>query len=57
MGIGAANRLGRRGLVLLNDRIGWREDIVVYRAGLPNEAGALALGPWDKSKNFAQIMN
>ena len=36
MDIGAANRLAYRCLVLLNDWISWRKDIVVYRAGLPN---------------------
>jgi hypothetical protein len=56
MGIGAADRLTCRSLVLLlADRIGRREDAVIYRVGLSNQAGSLALGPWDKSKNFAHI--
>jgi hypothetical protein len=56
MGVGAANRMIDWCLVLLfADWIGRREDAVVYRAGLSNEAGSLALRPWDKSNNFTHI--
>jgi hypothetical protein len=55
MGIGAANRMiyGCVAL-LLADWINW-EDTVVYRAGLSNQAGSLALRLWHKSNNFAHI--
>jgi len=56
MGIGAANRMTYRCLVLLlADWISRREDIVVCRASLSNLAGSLALRLWDKSNNFTQI--
>jgi hypothetical protein len=56
MGIGAANRITYWRLVLLlADWISRREDTVVYRAGLSNQAGSLALRLWDKSNNFAHI--
>jgi hypothetical protein len=56
MGIGAADRLAYRSLVLLlADRMSRREDAVIYRAALSNSAGSLALRLWDKSKNFAHI--
>ena len=56
MGIGAADRMTYWCLVLLlADRISRREDTIVYRAGLSNEAGSLALRLWDKSNNFAHI--
>ena len=56
MGIGAADRLADRSLVLLRaDRIGRWDDAVIYRTSLANQAGSLALGLWDKSNNFAHI--
>jgi hypothetical protein len=56
MGSGAANRMAYWCLVLLHaDWISRREDAVVYRAGLSNEAGSLALGLWHKSNNFTHI--
>jgi len=56
MGIGAADRMTYWCLVLLlADRISRREDTIVYRAGLSNEAGSLALRLWDKSNNLAHI--
>src|SRR5215475_10925168 len=44
-----------RCLVLLAHRISRREDAIIYRARLSNEAGSLALGPWDKSNNLAHV--
>jgi hypothetical protein len=56
MGIGAAIRMTCRCVVLpLADRISRREDAVIYRASLSNQAGSLALGLRDKSNNFAHI--
>ena len=56
MGIGAAILMTYWRLVLLlADWISRREDTVVYRAGRSNQAGSLALVPWDKSNNFAHI--
>jgi hypothetical protein len=56
MGFGAADRMTYRCLVLpLPERINWREDAVIYRAGFSNQAGSLALRLWDKSNNFAHI--
>jgi hypothetical protein len=45
----------RRLVPLLPSRISQREDAVVSRAGFSNEARSLALRPWDKSNNFADI--
>jgi hypothetical protein len=56
MGIGATDRLTYRSLVLLlADWISRREDAVIYRAGLSNQADSLALGLCDKSNNLAHI--
>jgi hypothetical protein len=56
MGVGAADRMTCRYLAPpLADRISRREDAVVYRASLSNQAGALALRLWHKSDNFAHI--
>jgi hypothetical protein len=56
MGTGAADRMTRRRLfLLLADWTGRRKDAVIYRAGLLNQAGSLALRPWDKSNNLAHI--
>jgi hypothetical protein len=46
MGIGATDHgTYRRLVLLLADWINQREDAVIYRAGLSNEAGSLALRP------------
>ncbi len=56
MGIGAANRMTYRCLVLLlADWISRREDAVVYRAGFSNSACSLEPRLWDKSNNFTHI--
>ena len=56
MGIGAVDRTTDRCLVLLPpDWIRRREDAVIYRARLSNQAGSLALGLWYKSNDFAHI--
>jgi hypothetical protein len=56
MGIGAANRMTCWCLILIPvDWISRREDAVVYRPGLSNESGSLALRLWYKSNNFAHI--
>ena len=56
MGIGAIGVMTcRRLILLLADWARWREDAVIYRAGLSNEAGSLALRLWDKSNNFAHF--
>jgi hypothetical protein len=56
MGIGDADYLTCRTRVLpLADWISRRKDAVIYRAGLSNQAGSLALGFCDKSNNFAHI--
>jgi hypothetical protein len=56
MRTGAINRMIVWCLVLLlAGRISRREDAVVYRAGLPNQTGSLALRFRDKSNNFAHI--
>src|ERR1700754_591054 len=52
MASGAADR---HLVLLLADWISWWEDAVVYRAGLPNKAGSLALRLWDKPDNFDHI--
>ncbi len=40
---------------LLSDWISLREDAVIYRTGLSNQADPRALGSRDKSNNFAHI--
>jgi hypothetical protein len=56
MDTGAANRMIVWCLVLLlADWISRREDAVVYRAGLSNQTGSLALRFRDKSNDFAHI--
>jgi hypothetical protein len=56
MCIGAADRLTHRPPVpLLAEWISRREDAVIYRAGLSNQANPLALGLRDKSNYFTHI--
>jgi hypothetical protein len=56
MCIGAADRLTYRSVVVLRaDWISRREDAVIHRAGLSNQAGSLALGLCHKSNNFTHI--
>ena len=40
---------------LLADRIARREDAVVYRARLSNQASPLELGLWNKSNDFTHV--
>jgi hypothetical protein len=56
-GGGAKSTLMERRLVvlLLADRIGPREDAVVYRARLSNQTGPLELGLWNKSNDFTHV--
>jgi len=37
------------------DRIGRREDAVVYRTRLSNQADPLKLGLWNKSNDFTHV--
>jgi hypothetical protein len=55
MGIGAADRVTCRCLVMLPTDRSRREDAVIYRAGFPNLAGSLAFRLWDKSNNLAHM--
>ena len=56
MDVDAANRLTCWCVVLLlADWISRREDAVVYRTCLSNQAGSLALRLWDKSNNLAHF--
>jgi hypothetical protein len=40
---------------VLADRIGSREDAVVNRARLPDQAGPLELGLWNKSNDLTHV--
>jgi len=56
MGTGAAKRMTRwYPALFLADWISRREDAIVYRAGLSNKSGSLALRLWNESNYFAHI--
>jgi hypothetical protein len=56
MSTGTANRrIVWCPVLLFADWVSRREDAVVYRAGLSNQTGSLALRFRDKSNNFAHI--
>lgn len=46
---------GRLVVPLLADRIGRREDAVVYRARFSNQADPLEFGLWNKSNDFTHV--
>ena len=56
MGVGASDRLSYRfPVLLLADSVSRRKDAVIYRGGLSNKVGSLALRLRDESNNLAHI--